>query len=41
MAKDNTISLDGNAMYKFNIVDFNNYNNLKKKEITYILEEEL
>lgn len=31
VAKDNTISLDGNAMYKFNIVDFNNYNNLKKE----------
>lgn len=31
VAKDNTISLDGNAMYKFNIVDFNDYNKLKKE----------
>lgn len=31
MVKDNIILLDGNVMYKFNIVDFNNYNNLKKE----------
>lgn len=29
--KNNTISIDGNPMYKFNMVDFGDYNKLKKE----------
>ncbi|MDO7204884.1 hypothetical protein Q5M85_12800 [Paraclostridium bifermentans] len=34
----NELMVEGGASYKFSIVDFNDYKNLKKLEITYTQE---